>query len=350
MTLVPNVSKIALLSAKAIGEFSFTLPAVASLKDAYPDSEIVLLAKSWAKRFFEGRPGPIDRAAVIPGIEGLMLPDEALSSEAEVEAFYAAMRAESFDLAVQIHGPGAHANPQVSLLGARLTAGCHGVSALQLERSLPHLSTQHEVFRWLDVVAQVGAQGMPTEAVLTLTKEDEAAAADALPASAGELVALNPGSFLRRQQWPVEKFTSLARRLVERGAQVVLLGSAADAPLAASVQEELQGQVIDLTGKLTERALAGVLVRCRLVVGNDSDALRLAQALQTPTVGIYWSRTLMNVGPLRQDRHRVAVAWSSACPTCGVDLTQDRCDHEDSLVAGVLEEEVLRDVLELLDR
>ena len=190
------------------------------------------------------------------------------------------MRAESFDLAVQIHGPGAHANPQVSLLGARLTAGCHGVSALQLERSLPHLSTQHEVFRWLDVVAQVGAQGMPTEAVLTLTKEDEAAAADALPASAGELVALNPGSF--------SAASAVARREVyvtsppdgrTRCPGGFSLGSAADAPLAASVQEELQGQAIDLTGKLTERALAGVLVRCRLVVGNDSDALRLAQVV-----------------------------------------------------------------------
>ena len=49
--IVKNVKKIAILRAKALGEFIVTLPAINALRKAYPQSEIILLGKKWHKDF-----------------------------------------------------------------------------------------------------------------------------------------------------------------------------------------------------------------------------------------------------------------------------------------------------------
>lgn len=337
------------MNAKAAGEFMFMLPAIQSVKDAYPDAEIILLAKPWHKEFFDGRPGPINRTVVMPPMPGLVLPGETFASSDEVEAFFPTMQAERFDVALQLHGPGEHANPVVARLGAALTVGCHGETALRLDRSLPHIGTQHEVFRWLEVVEQIGVHATCWEPSVRVTKEDEGLAAAALASTNGPLVVLSVGAVHPRRRWAATGFAHIADALVEHGLQIVIVGSADDAPIARSTQEAMQRPGIDLTGKLGIRALAGVLARSRLVIGNDSDALRLAWAFDVATVGIYWSGTLLNIDPLRRRRHRRVISWQTTCPACGVNLITSRCSHDDSMVAEVPEAEVLQHALALLE-
>src|SRR5437588_9553500 len=102
---VPGVRKIAVLRANAIGDFIFTLPALEALRAAYPQSEIVLLAKKWHATFLQGRPGPVDRVVTVPpypsvseepGTPGTR---HSLECTAELEQFFEAMAQESFDLA-----------------------------------------------------------------------------------------------------------------------------------------------------------------------------------------------------------------------------------------------------------
>src|SRR3989442_10772331 len=63
---VPGVARIAVLRANAVGDFIFTLPALAAVKAAYPGAELVLLGAPWHERFLSGRPGPVDRVLVVP--------------------------------------------------------------------------------------------------------------------------------------------------------------------------------------------------------------------------------------------------------------------------------------------
>jgi hypothetical protein len=88
------------------------------------------------------------------------------------------------------------------------------------------------------------------------------------------------------------------------------------------------------------------------MVGNDSGPRHLAQAVGTPTVGVYWVGNVINAGALGRTLHRVHLAWVIACPVCGVDVTQvgwtaERCEHEDSLVRQVQPGAVYDDVREL---
>ncbi|MDQ3841277.1 MAG: glycosyltransferase family 9 protein, partial [Actinomycetota bacterium] len=118
--LVQNVRKIALLRAGGIGDFIFTLPALAALRAAYPEAEITLLGTAWHEELLSGRPGPPERAIEVPPSTGVNGPDTGVvEDEEELERFFARMREERFDLALQMHGGGGYSNPFVQRLGAR---------------------------------------------------------------------------------------------------------------------------------------------------------------------------------------------------------------------------------------
>ena len=59
--LLSGIEKIAVLRAGGIGDLVFALPALESLRAAYPLSEITLLGTSHHRELLEGRASPVDR-------------------------------------------------------------------------------------------------------------------------------------------------------------------------------------------------------------------------------------------------------------------------------------------------
>ena len=99
--------------------------------------------------------------------------------------------------------------------------------------------------------------------------------------------------------------------------------------------------------------LVALLANAAVVVGNDSGPRHLAQALGVPTVGIFWAGNVINAGALGRSLHRIHASWVTACPTCGIDVTQvgwtaPRCPHDDSVVAGIEVRDVYEDVRSLV--
>jgi heptosyltransferase-2 len=118
--------------------------------------------------------------------------------------------------------------------------------------------------------------------------EKERAAVDGLLAAhgvrAGErLVALAPGSVWGTKRWPY--YPELAQRLAD-DARVVVIGSAADAPLAQAITRAVP-TAVDATGQLSLLASAELIGRCGVLVTNDSAPLHLASAMGTPTVAVF---------------------------------------------------------------
>jgi ADP-heptose:LPS heptosyltransferase len=114
------------------------------------------------------------------------------------------------------------------------------------------------------------------------------------------------------------------------------------------VIEAMRAEARDLCGRLSLRALTGLLHRCSVMVGNDSGPVHLAEAVGAATVAVYWCGNLITAGPLTRARHRPIISWELICPACGVDCTVYRCDHPDSFVAGVPVDEVREAALDLL--
>jgi ADP-heptose:LPS heptosyltransferase len=344
---IPGARRIAVLRANALGDFVCTLPALGSLRRAYPSAEITLVGRRHHAELLDGRPSPVDRVEVAPPYGGVTADEGEPQAGPEIDGFFARMRARRFDLALQLHGGGANSNPFVSRLGARATAGLRARGAPPLDRWVRYTLLQHEVLRHLEVVALVGAGPPPSlEPALTVTPADRRRAGAVLPATPP--VVLNPGARDRRRRWPVPRFGLVGRELRARGFEVVVTGDADDAELAAAVAAEVGPGARSIAGAVTLGGLLGVLERAAVVVSNDTGPLHLARAVGAPSVGVYWCVNALSFGPIATHRHRQLVSWRTRCPECGLDGTTDRCGHDVSFVDDVPVAAVLDEVDDVL--
>lgn len=346
-----DIRRIAVLRGGGLGDLMFAMPAIAALKARYPDAEITLLGIPGHAALLEGRPGPVSSVLELPFSPGVRPGGE---DPLAVERFFGGVRG-SFDLAVQLHGGGRNSNPFLLRLDARHTIGTRTPDAVGLERTIPYVYYQHEVFRALEVVGLAGAVPVDLEPRVQVIPDEVERAADLTGDRA--VIALHPGATDPRRRWPSSSFADVAVRAAADGCEVLVVGDATDAATADEIvrlalDEHPTADVRSLAGRLSLGELAGVLDRSAVMVGNDSGPRHLAQAVGTPTVGVYWIGNVINAGALGRTLHRVHFSWVSQCPVCGVDVTQvgwtaERCEHDDSLVATVQPDAVYADVAEL---
>lgn len=344
---LPNVARIAVLRGGGLGDLMFALPAVAALAAAYPQATLTLLGTPLHRELLLSTEGPVRDVRILPFAEGVRPgPEDAV----DIERFFTAMAAEEFDLAVQLHGGGRFSNPFLRRLGARYSAGLRTADAAELDRSVPYVYYQHEPLRALEAVGLVGAAPVELEARLRPLPEFEAQADLLLGGSEFPLVAIHPGATDPRRRWPAELFGEVAAACAADGCRVIVVGAKEDKDLASQVVDAAcSRQVTSLAGQLDLGTLAAVLTRCSVLLGNDSGPRHLAQAMGTPTVGLYWLGNVINAGPLGRSLHRAHLSWVTHCPVCGSDVTQVgytsvRCPHDESLLALIRPQDVLVDV------
>jgi ADP-heptose:LPS heptosyltransferase len=339
--------KITVLRANAIGDFIFALPALEALRAAYPQAEIVLLAKKWHANFLANRPGPIDRVVVIPVSKGVNEEPGLVENLAEQEQFFKAMAQERFDLAIQLHGGGRYSNPFLLRLGARMTIGLKTPDAVPLDQWVPYIYFQPEIIRYLEVVSLIGAKVPALQLRISVIEEDLVEARRVVPDQEKPLVALHPGAGDPQRRWPPEKFAAVGDALAAAGAHIVVTGTKEEEHLVNAVITLMRAEAQNLCGCLSLGGLAGLLSRCRVLVSNDSGPLHLASAVGTATVGIYWCFNLVTAGILTRSYHRPVISWRLTCPICGIDRSRMSCDHRPSFVADIPTEEVIMAVLDL---
>jgi ADP-heptose:LPS heptosyltransferase len=130
------------------------------------------------------------------------------------------------------------------------------------------------------------------------------AAADALLRGPGPFIALGPSANWATKVWPAERFVALFQALSAPdgplpGARAVIIGGPGqdEAAMAAPVLAALPGAV-DLVGKLELPAVAAVLARCALFVGNDSGLMHLSAATGAPTLGLFGPTPASEYAPI----------------------------------------------------
>ena len=337
-----GVRKIVVLRPSAVGDFVFALPALLALKQTYPEAELVLAGKAWQRRFLQARPGPVDRVVEVPVIPGVGAPSDAAPETDAIERFVDAMRAERFDLALQMVGGGRYSNPLLLRFGARLTVGACAPGAAFLDRWIAYREPGQRRLVLLEIVALAGAAfRMSTQPELTVTSADRHEAATVVPVTPGErLVLLQPGATDPRRRWPARAFAAVGDRLARAGFRVAINGARDEAALVHDVAARMRAPPIDLAGRLSLGGLCGLLERTALLVSNDTGPLHLALALGVPAVGIFWLTNLIEGMPLRPSTLHAALAVRTRCPICDRDNLHTRCPHDVSFVADVSVDEV----------
>ncbi|MBE7219914.1 MAG: glycosyltransferase family 9 protein [Caulobacteraceae bacterium] len=109
------------------------------------------------------------------------------------------------------------------------------------------------------------------------------------PAIPGPFAVLVPGASPHRpaKRWAAERFGVLAARLHrERALLPVVVGSADEAPLAAAIRAACP-EALDLCGRTDLPALAALMGRAALAIGNDTGPMHLAAAMGAPTLTLF---------------------------------------------------------------
>lgn len=136
---------------------------------------------------------------------------------------------------------------------------------------------------WLDVNPEVGRAGSEC----------------AVPAP---YVVVIPGAARGvSKQWPPGRFAAaIDWILARRPGDVVLVGSAGERGLCASIAEGRGPRVHNLAGRTSLPQMAAVLRGAALALVNDSGGMHLAAAVGTPVVAIYGITDPARTGPLGQ--------------------------------------------------
>ncbi len=348
---VPDVKKIAVLRANALGDFLFIIPALDALHATYPDATFVLLGKAWHAAFLRDRPGVIDHVDVIPGFRGVGEAIDYQENREEIEAFFARMRDEHFDLAFQIYGGGGYSNPFVRRLGARLTVGLKTPEAEPLDRWVPYIYYQHEVLRYLEVVSLVGTKPVTLVPHIELTAQDYADVTKILPLEtiSKPLIVLHPGASEKRRRWSPQHFATVGNALAKDGATIIITGNDNERQLAQTVADHMEYPVHNVAGQLLLGGLAALLAHSQLLIANDTGPLHLAEAVGSSSVGIYWVGNMITAASTISQKRRYGISWQLHCPICGKENIPTRsCGHQVSFVDRVSPEEIIQAAHDLL--
>lgn len=109
---------------------------------------------------------------------------------------------------------------------------------------------------------------------------------------------LCPGAeFGPAKRWPTEHFITLARRLIEAGYAVWLIGSAKDRDATAAIAEAVP-EVRDVMGRTDLGTAIDLLATARVVVSNDSGLMHAAAAVGRPLVALFGSSSTLFTPPL----------------------------------------------------
>jgi len=106
------------------------------------------------------------------------------------------------------------------------------------------------------------------------------------------LVALVPGAKRPQNRYPLDRFVELAKWLVAKQYNVVVIGGPEDIERGARLA--FSAEVISFCGKVSPIMSAALISHCKVCISNDTGPMHLAYAVGTPVIGLFSSRDFPN--------------------------------------------------------
>ena len=277
-----------------IGDVILLGPALRSLKQAYPDARLTLMASPAGEQAASLLPW-VDDVFVWRAIWQEIRPDILANLENET-ALIETLRLCGFEASIiftsftQSPYPPAYA---CMLAGIPFRAGqskefgggvlTHAIAAAG--------DALHQAERNLNLLERLGIP-VPDRDLEIKIPDAAQQSADQLLKGAGvkngrPFITIVPGASCSSRRYPIDRFVEVAVQLrAETGFEIVLVGSARERELYQAALEPLTTihGIHSLMGQTSIAGLAGVLQRSALVIANNSAALHLADALKKPNV------------------------------------------------------------------
>jgi ADP-heptose:LPS heptosyltransferase len=247
--------RLLVLRALGLGDFLTGVPVLRALRRALPEHELVLAA-----------PAVLAPLVALSGAVDRLLP----VGELEPVPWHGPPP----EVAVDLHGNG----PRSLRLLEELQPG--RLVGFARPGGPRWRAGEQERQRWCRLVSE--------EFDVLSTPDDVMLAVPPLPSPVPGAVVVHPGSAAPSRRWPVQRFAAVARWAHAGGHQVVVTGSAGEAPLVREVARRAPLPAASVRAGVDDLAsLAALVAGARLVVVGDTGMAHLASAFRTPSVVLF---------------------------------------------------------------
>lgn len=272
-----------------LGDLVFTTPALAALRQRYPQARLDLAVGTWSRAAVEHNPHLdqiIDSETVGQGNYHL----------GHVWRLARKLRPTRYDMAVVLDR-----SPLVGML-PWLAGIPHRLGLDSRQRGFAHTCRipvpsipRHEAQLYLDVVAATGIpteqDGQPCFWTEFVPPETDSLALPQIPKPFVLLHpggGVNPGMQLQQKRWPPERFAALADYLQQVGFTPVFSGTAADVDICRAIQTQMRkaGSIV-IAGQTSLAAFGALCRQAALFVGGDTGATHIAAATGCKTLAIF---------------------------------------------------------------
>jgi heptosyltransferase-1 len=287
--------RILIVKLGSIGDIVHTLPALAAMRRALPDSEISWVVERGAAEILRDNP-LLDRLIEVDTKalrRGLMSGETLRAPRQQLRL----LRASAFDLALDFQGLlksslAARLSRAQRVYGFARNALREPASRFLVHETVPIPTGLHVIRKNLTLVESALGISVPDdpddfEFPIDLNQAHEFEAAEAARETEGRYAILNPGGGWPTKLWSADKFGVLADQLWDRFRLHSLVtygpGEAglAEQVLSNSISGKAQGVCLSLKGFF---ALAK---NAEVYVGGDTGPTHLAVAARTPIVGLF---------------------------------------------------------------
>ncbi len=312
----------------AMGDIIHTLPAVAALREAFPNITLGwLIDERWAEllctlrypragRRSSERP-LVDRVHTV-NIAQFRRSPISFHTWQQIAVGLSELRGIEYDAAVDFQGavrsallarwsgaPVSYGDAQPRENAASMfytrqveTSGTHVVEqALDLAQAVIHRPPGlHDS----SVVSSSPPSATPAGTLLARCEVDFPVDSDAEKRIGGltadtKFAILNPGAGWGAKQWPVERYGTVAKELAGDGIRSLINFGPGEDELAATVETASEGAAQKISCSIAE--LISLTRRASLLIGGDTGPMHLAAALKVPVVAIFGPTNPARNGP-----------------------------------------------------
>ncbi len=286
MNITRTIKKILVLRNDRLGDLILSLPAIAALKDSYPQAYLAVLIQDYTRDILWNNPA-IDEIIIDQGQNIFELAHQ--------------IRKKNFDMAVVLYPNWRNGwLCWLSKIPYRIGTGYKPVGILFNKKVYIHRTkvVHHEIDYCLKLAEEAGARltdgnvASKRDIILQARNEDRLYAQsllnkyDLFPAS--PLIGIHPGSGGSALNWSKESYARLIDGLSKRyETSVVLSGSAQEHDLIEQIIAKTHTKPINLAGQTNLGQLMALFSFYHLFIGPSTGPMHLAAGLGVPVIALF---------------------------------------------------------------
>ena len=165
-----------------------------------------------------------------------------------------------------------------------------------------------------------------------------------------EFITMHPGTSKIERGWHVERFGMLCQNILKKDKKkIVLLGTQSEEKLLNTIKNYCPPGEVKVAPAMNLRALAGLLKKSRLLIGNDSGVMHLAAMVETPIIGIFGPGHPNTTGPFMDPEKFEILSQDYSCSPCRQRFFRE-CDPSPNKKPYCLEDITTDNVYEAIHR